>query len=821
MGIALWVLFNLIANADALPECKGDKIYYYDKIEGSKLDASQFLSGIAVFGYNKYTQEYIGIKIKNKSLIKQNVVTGKTTTEPLSDPDKLISSKDKEQYLVFISPNKVVLTSEGKIVLAEYPSLKLINRIESKEITDNISQITDAGLAYFTNYKYEKSYTVNIYTGEIKSIKFNMLALANGEFFKPTNKKKFKTNPTNSDIGLSIVTIYTADEVEETFLPNGDRLPMGYELFDDLNGLAFNDSDAIVKLKLVCLEKKINVPALDEVCNCNWQQKQPGKAMKAIDALAIGLTCQADYDKDLWPTKDTNTLDGIYSNLMRMQKSISVEKDLPLIIGLISHKYDQAFPSEFRAILQNLLVTNVSAYTSLLEKYPELKNLAPDSNFSPCRSKKENKEVTKAVLRFIEKEAMSDAGRSTSYWDSLKLFSEYLASLSDRQKTIYNRTVYNSLTKAALAKDFENTFYSQILQFTKQYSSKYFGLNSKSITDLAVFEDNVNSQSINIYPLSTDPIDDKDAITNFGFYTKKIKLPNTEQKTLTQDWSTNGKNYHASIELNKLPFKNLIQPRTSPDYSGITKDGKLSGMVMLSSNLSTSTPRLLKSYMAYYTEKGYSFSDPIEQNTKDLLQSQIGSGNLDYIVKEAHAGGNTNDFFVGSDKVKVMTGHKQLADGTTEEIQILMPTDKISMRLQNDDIKEYFATRTKNGGGELLYINGACGSAYNAPKEIAEVASPLFVNIPSLSTATTFINDPKSARYQIYEGLLARENYSQIRERIKNTPRHKDKKQNDFIFPDDGRFVSDVLFNRSDITVPQVQVFDESGKRYYLDKEIH
>jgi hypothetical protein len=830
--IILLLLLRMIFADPGSDSCKSGKFYYFSelgKIDANELDRSNSL--IESFVANSPVFTVVKIQGGKIRLIETNVLTKKKTTTILGEEADYLRNSDILE-MSFINPNKVALIKQGEIIVAEYPSFKIITQQKHASIdVDNVEQITNDGIAYVDNKEGTERVSIDLSTGEVSKVDTNTTVLAIGEILKASGnqtrqytseRRKIEIEDKQSlqaDLGSSIVTIFGSAGINKLILPNNDTIIGDYwALTDNLfGGTIVNSKVAMFDLRHICLDQKIVLPTINELCDCDWTK--PSKTMEVIDTLSKDIRCEADYSSDVWPDKDKSSLSGLYENLLRLQKlkSFDIDKDLPFIIGLLEQGYDSHFPNEIRSALQSMFVVYPDLVRSLLNKYPRLTKLKNDSNFKPCRSAKENEEILKATLRSIENQDGSEEGKSTKYWDYLNLFSDFLSTLDDRKKAIYNRVVYNSITRIALeSNDLRGAFYSKVLQFAKQYTNKYFGIKPKQLTDIAVGLNFDNSLLYSV--LSTDPIAGGEQ-TDFGFYIQKIK--DKANEGFTHSWKTAAGSFTAKIDVNKLPINNAYSSSTGPKYEDLTKDGKLSGMVFISDNLMTSSPRLLKSYMSYYTEKGYIFdANPTERPVRELLNSQIGSGALDYLVKEAHASGNSSDFIRSSSKVKVFYGSKTLLDGSKEEIQIIVPTEDSGERLTVEDIKSYFTERSSNKGGELIYINGSCSSSSNARNEIATLNNKLMVNIPSSGTTTSFMNTPTSSRFQIQDGILARESYAQIRQRVQQTPRYLKRKHNDFIFPDEERYKTELMGGQSHLYVPSVSILDQNNQPYYIDSSL-
>lgn len=378
-------------------------------------------------------------------------------------------------------------------------------------------------------------------------------------------------------------------------------------------------------------------------------------------------------------------------------------------------------------------------------------------------------------------------------------------------------------------------------QYAKQTIKKHLGLDYLPLTE--IIEKREGEKNIVLNAIAVDPIHGADPTTDsFLPSSKKMKTVtltnrhNRSGQTLSKgelNWKV-GENpfsarYH--IALGKV-FRTLAPQMTKPDYEGMRKDGKLTGLVLLDSNMGAEDGRyLLNEYKGYYEENGFRFSQPKSvEDIRSLLGELISTGEVDYIFKEAHSYGN-DAFVTLNEQGSLFVGKKRSKAGKEEVVYIYKPnartaTTEISFR----DAGEWMKQRDEaKGSPQLFFCDTSCSSLDGGASHIAQVGTPKFIFVGGDSSLSTFTNEPESPLYNILTGIREEKTFGQIRNSLRQAKgENPEERENydwsgeDYLFPDQEAWreaVSSGLNNEYQRpTTTTIEVFDQKGRRYGIDE---
>lgn len=576
-----------------------------------------------------------------------------------------------------------------------------------------------------------------------------------------------------------------------------------------------------------------------------------------ISKIQLQVLCAQDFNKSDWdkhlpPEGQLKSTDLSYeaslAYLLRFSKpgGFDFKDHTGILLGILNSKINETNHEELGAALQSIAATEPEYYQQISSKFPKLSKIKLNSNKAICRTPKENDKVSKGVFQYMEKK-IRPLGTETStnlhFWSDMMPLLPVIKSLPKAQQTDISNKMYRTLANGAVDGDVRGVFISKVILFTKNYVKKLFGESGSPLTDISVVEEDdrynrpystkqsETKKEFKTIILSTDPIYIKDKtskkaieeLSSYGFYyhaeslTGRVPEGDSDKKeVVSHKWKTGDKNYSAKVTLQQKDME-YVKSAKSPDYNKMWADKQLNGLVLISDNLMEAGPRTARSYVQYYIDNGFEFDSPKEvKNTSKWLHANISSGKIDYVLKEAHAGGMDQSLLTFSANHKLMIGIKKATSSSkAEEIYILVPNTEAKdlQRLEYLQMKDWMTSRKKNGGGPLVYLNSSCWSMVQATNEVKSIESPLFIDIASVSKTTSFINNPKSTKYHIMEGLRQGRSYEEMRDGMKTTTRHQEG-YNDYHLPDDPRYLDQIGGRQLQSNVKIRRGF----QRYHLDE---
>ncbi len=226
----------------------------------------------------------------------------------------------------------------------------------------------------------------------------------------------------------------------------------------------------------------------------------------------------------------------------------------------------------------------------------------------------------------------------------------------------------------------------------------------------------------------------------------------------------------------------INQRRSSPDYDSMWRDGKLTGIVMIGSDMSESR-YLAKEYREYYEIEGYKFDSPFSvKDSRKFIADLVQSGEADYLAKEDN----------GSDRIsltaKVEVGQKSIKGKGQLVIYLINGSSEVSRGSESQpvvaasDWRGMLQARRLNAkAGDIIYINTKCSSFCTSITQTA--LDSRFDYIAPEGLADTFTNEGSTALLHILRGLQRGWSYAEIKAQIQKN-RGSDE-YNEYVFPND------------------------------------
>ncbi len=418
-----------------------------------------------------------------------------------------------------------------------------------------------------------------------------------------------------------------------------------------------------------------------------------------------------------------------------------------------------------------------------------------------------------------------------------------------KKKNLVNRISGLYLNQAMAVPEFQQVFNQKIFRFIKHNVKLALGVEGKTspLTDLAVTRPgglfpsgNKEKGLFSGVLFSTSPIKtatgEVSTKNSFGFY--HLNIPKfftapTQKEEHVLEWQTFGQSFKSKVTAapSDIDFSKYYPAEVSPKYADLWDDDKrLGGMVVIGDNMSEQE-ELLGEYQSYYKSQGFKFSAPVKlTKVRDFLKEKVESGELDYLVKEAHSGGNEHVLVSINPKGEMRIANKKHADGTSESVYLYLPepkkpTDPWGVRnntenaITNKEFAEWMKKRTEVQQKQLLFFNTSCSSVEMVCKEIQDIQSPQFMAYGAATLNDTFVNAEDSALRQFIHGIRKKKTYAEIREMMQKDPSYAKKESNDYLMPDEPRFQELVVKKLENPVDVDVAIFDEKGNRYYLDQD--
>lgn len=571
-----------------------------------------------------------------------------------------------------------------------------------------------------------------------------------------------------------------------------------------------------------------------------------------LEIVSDTILCQTDFSEKEWD--QITPLAGHLENgvidrrqalryLKRFAKpgGYDAKKHAGIFKTILDSDFRKEFQKEITFALQQVMLVHLEFYYEIQwdVKFKEILDFRtpPFSDEESCRSEKEKHESRQKIFEFAVDQTKFYNMETPSSVTDWRLIAPLIPSLRNLPTEKQNEIILPMARSLAtgLVDGHPGLFISKALVFSKNWAHKIFGHEVPKVTDITAAKmKSYNAQGEitmdeKIIVLSTDPITSIEAphpsqISPYEVYypvhLRYVDPPDLKKGDIVPtdvSWTTAEKNYHSTVKLKRKSNKLQLPEGAAPNYEKMWQDKKLSGLIMVSDNLGGFVAKTNSHYLQYYKDQGFEFEQPIKiTDSKNWVSEQISTGKVDYVMKEAHAGGNDSSLMTIKKEHNLVRGVRKLEKGKEEEVFLFLPAENSSyetQRLQFADMNAWMDTREKNKSGPLVYVNSSCWSMEQASNEIPAVDSKLFVNVASTTKTTTFFNGKNSTKYHILEGLRSGKSYKSMREGMATTTRHQ-KGYNQFYFPDQKEYIKKM----QDGLDVFVKISDENGKPYFIDQ---
>jgi hypothetical protein len=591
-----------------------------------------------------------------------------------------------------------------------------------------------------------------------------------------------------------------------------------------------------------CYENAIKV--VDDDCGClvkgksnNTQAQQNLDVLKDVGFAAL---CPAPYfNKTEWDKYAPEIKSGQISKtqarvyLKRFQAGGFDEKiHMPILMAILKSDVVEKNSYEVAEALKSLKPDLMAPLYSTYNLQNRLaKNVSADAK--SCRD--EAAKAKDGVL-LSELATMAVNPFTVDSTDSLAKFLPFRDELSKMPKEKKDAMIDGLATglsqAAAKSAEFDGVFQSKLYYYAKKYVLSLFGESAKEASDLAIAVRNGKNTPIVV---SSSPLKQGDKVnlenvlsqsSPFGFYFENkpdISTPaNTREGTQikkTMSWQNEQGKFSADLNMKVLgPLEKVVSRASSPDYAKMKKDGALTGMMIVGANLSGQAG-LVDSYMNYYQSQGFKFIKSTSSDGVEFFKNKVKSGELDYLIKEAHSDGDERNLFRAAQKVNILEGTRKRSDGVLEKIYLVNPntqeygSDKL---ISNQDFGDWVRSRSKDQ--PLVYFNASCNSSRKVIAEITAAHSTNLVPIASNSSVYTFENKATNTEKIMLDAFRNEKSYQEMRTDMEKSEKYKSKSGDVFLFPDEEDYEKNIRKNLKLNLDIKVTVKDKNGKEVHADE---
>lgn len=528
----------------------------------------------------------------------------------------------------------------------------------------------------------------------------------------------------------------------------------------------------------------------------------------------------------LFLKEPSNSKDQIRAQLLALQNdsiSFDPQRTLTLIEVGMSNSLFQSDSSLFQNVLLRIFHENKALYYKIVEKYPQKKRFIHSletSCFSPALIDLMKKEL-KSYLVNSSKQAIP-----LSEIERLYPLSPLFNQLNTKE---LNEVLENLGLAAARAaqNDFPGVMTSTLYYFiSPRIRANILDVPVPAYTELSMMK---NKNTLIPVILSTREINSEPQTFNrHGFYSQtlqKPKLPDPQHKeTLNSySWQIEDVPYHADVNLKHVSATELFPNRISPNYDELWKDQSLTGLILLSSNLGKDAKSIGDEYVRYFKEKGFTFDWRVKElsDPQNLIQEKIQSGEIDYLLKDAHSGGVLQDLVTLLSQARLLTGSRLRPDGKKERVYILIPSDGGSTRtISTADFGSWVRDRQKNGLSELVYFNTSCFGGDRAATDVSEAGTPHLLVIPvdPIQTTNYFLNKKDDAIYQLLESIRDNKSFSGFRENLNHVVDYRERNRNVYLLPDEPEYQEKIVNRLKEFPISaRIMIYDQKNREVHFD----
>lgn len=587
--------------------------------------------------------------------------------------------------------------------------------------------------------------------------------------------------------------------------------------------------------KFVAIAKSprgIEVNSLETLCVSRTPPVElPGKHIP-IPTELLPL-CATPFDDRAWSKLETGALPKTESEVMhallRFQKpgGFNPEKHLKVLVPILKNReLCEANSAAIQAVLSNLVNQSNALYRDLLEKFPFLLDLKPDS-LQECTTPQERKTVDNGVKAYVRQLEKLNLGRTElKDWAPLSPLRASLARLEPAIKEGFIDKIATSLQEAAADnREYSDIFGSKIYYFSKAIAEEWFGLAS----DLPLVDMTFSRTPKGFVPIAMalHPIDSSvETRSPYGFYLKRypeitLDLSKPGPADLgarnTRRFTDGQTHLRARFAVTIGKEADLVSDLKTFPYDALKNNGVTTGAIMVGTNMADQSKDLLDRYARYYTKRGFEFKEPVQQTTSsEYLKQQISSGRLGYFLKEAHSDGDEKNLFRMPRNVTIRVGERKLNGKVVERVELVYPNGGGSSLISNQEFGDWIKKRT----APLVYFNTSCNSRFKAVNEITAAGKKL-IDVCSGSSIYPFQDSETDATYQLLSGFLDRKDFAAIRSDLKKDSEYEKGTSQQYWLPDDDRYQRQIV---SMVKIPldiRIELVDEdTGRPVVFDERI-
>jgi hypothetical protein len=445
---------------------------------------------------------------------------------------------------------------------------------------------------------------------------------------------------------------------------------------------------------------------------------------------------------------------------------------------LVSALADESFLKKHSVligrVMEGVAIQSPKIYSRLFDSFPSLKILdLPRSSELFCRNESEQKKIDEKILSELKRVSQFDI---PSLLNSFRPLRNSLIRLPSPVRADLVAKITERQRDRALD-EYPGINASMLYYFINQEVKERLGDTFIPLTFPAIQRSRgaIHRTILGNEPLSGEIPSEE---TPYGFHFQRMdpiypsdyevtgsKVDLREKADLS--WEHGGKKWNAKLSALATGTEYLNMDPNTLGHKEMLVDGVLAGLFFTGTNLGPKQQADTgNEAIAFFKDpsRGYQFEPPKIVDSKQFLQERIENGKLDYLVKNAHSGGEDWSVVTIPEKAKLVYGWKQRPDKKWETISVFMPTDDpnaqtnyengIGVRISNEEFGQWIKTREKNGHGKFLYVSSSCHSCDKAVNELPAAASKNLILVPTLTSMNLFGNgyrvDPHTGTRELY-----------------------------------------------------------------------
>ena len=487
-------------------------------------------------------------------------------------------------------------------------------------------------------------------------------------------------------------------------------------------------------------------------------------------------------------------------------------------------------------ILLNVLNKSAGMFEAIVDRYPEFaaETYFFDEKMVEAVDPIWNRAIEKYLDYFVVTRA--NAKSIVESMKYLKAIHNYTGNLKNWKMNEYADAVTEALADAAINEEFHGIFKSMLYKFCEEYTNPIFWIPLHPMTDISFIRKPFQLEPI---VFGTRPISgDLKTKTKFGFYAQRLEPVKVSEAAKAGDpvltdhkvkWTQDEKHYEATLNIDVIAKS--IEPVTPHlrklNYRELWKDKKLTGMIIVGSNLAAEAGSTIIEYEKYFNRAGFKFEEhaTITKDLKTYFENSITGGELDYFIKEAHSDGDERNIFRINYRARIMKATRKMKNGFDEVMYLVFPTEKLAdytdptktVQITNEEFGQWIRNRESAGKGQFVFFNESCWSVSKAINEIEEAYSKTLVEIPSTLPVNMFEDRADNAAAILLTDFRAGKILFQIEKDMRRNADFAHQIGNTFIFPYSKEYqelIRDVLKPPTRIRV----VVTQDGKIYSRDE---